>query len=42
MPVNWHAAYDEALTLFVEYPRIDTSSPPGYEAPAARADALCR
>ena len=36
MPINWPAVYDEALSLFVEYLRIDTSNPPGNEAPAAR------
>ena len=36
MTINWPAVYDEALTLFVEYLRIDTSNPPGNEAPAAR------
>ena len=35
-PIHWPAVYDEALSLFVEYLRIDTSNPPGNEAPAAR------
>ena len=36
MAIQWPAVYDEALSLFVEYLRIDTSNPPGNEAPAAR------
>lgn len=36
MPIHWPTVYDEALSLFVEYLRIDTSNPPGNEAPAAR------
>ena len=36
MPIHWPTVYGEALSLFVEYLRIDTSNPPGNEAPAAR------
>lgn len=36
MPIHWPTVFDEALSLFVEYLRIDTSNPPGNEAPAAR------
>ena len=36
MPIHWPTVYDEALSLFVEYLRIDTTNPPGNEAPAAR------
>lgn len=28
LPINWPAAYDEALTLFIEYLGIDTFNPP--------------
>ena len=34
--LNWDAVRDEALDIFVRFLRIDTSNPPGNEAPAAR------
>lgn len=34
--VDWPTVHREALDLFVQYLRIDTSNPPGNEAPAAR------
>lgn len=35
-PIDWPAAHAEALDVLREYLRIDTSNPPGNEAPAAR------
>jgi acetylornithine deacetylase/succinyl-diaminopimelate desuccinylase-like protein len=34
--IDWSAAHAEALDLLTRYLRIDTSNPPGNEAPAAR------
>ena len=34
-PVAWEPIFAEALDIFVRYLRIDTSNPPGNEAPAA-------
>jgi len=34
--IEWPRVFDEALDLLVRYLRIDTSNPPGNEAPAAR------
>jgi len=34
--VDWQAVHREALAVFKEYLRIDTSNPPGRESPAAR------
>jgi acetylornithine deacetylase/succinyl-diaminopimelate desuccinylase-like protein len=34
--IDWKAVFDEALDIFVRYLQIDTSNPPGNEAPAAR------
>lgn len=34
--VDWKAAHREALAILQSYLRIDTSNPPGQEAPAAR------
>ena len=34
--LDWEPLHAEALDLFVRYLRIDTSNPPGREAPAAR------
>ena len=34
--MNWEPVFDEALDIFVRYLQIDTSNPPGNEAPAAR------
>ncbi len=34
--IDWPALHREALAIFKEYLRIDTSNPPGREAPAAR------
>ena len=34
--MNWEPVFDEALDVFVRYLRIDTSNPPGNEAPGAR------
>ena len=34
MSLNWTAIYEEALTHFVNILRIDTTNPPGNEAPA--------
>ena len=36
MAIAWAGVFDEALERFVEYLRIDTTNPPGNEAPAAR------
>ncbi len=35
-PIDWPAVQAEALDVLVRYLRIDTSNPPGREAPAAR------
>ncbi len=35
-PVDWPAVHREALDILTRYLRIDTSNPPGREAPAAR------
>jgi acetylornithine deacetylase/succinyl-diaminopimelate desuccinylase-like protein len=35
-PIAWKPIFDEALDIFVRYLQIDTSNPPGNEAPAAR------
>jgi acetylornithine deacetylase/succinyl-diaminopimelate desuccinylase-like protein len=34
--IDWQPVFDEALEIFVKYLQIDTSNPPGNEAPAAR------
>src|SRR5690606_11635314 len=34
--IDWPAVHAEALDILVRYLRIDTSNPPGNEAPAAR------
>ncbi len=34
--MDWQPVYAEALDIFVRYLQIDTSNPPGREAPAAR------
>ncbi len=34
--MNWEPVFAEALDIFVQYLRIDTSNPPGNEKPAAR------
>ena len=34
-PESWTTIFAEALDIFVRYLRIDTSNPPGNEAPAA-------
>ncbi len=34
--IDWHAVNEEALDILTRYLRIDTSNPPGREAPAAR------
>lgn len=36
MSIDWPATHSEALDIFVRYLQIDTSNPPGNEAPAAR------
>lgn len=36
MALDWQPVFAEALDIFVRYLRIDTSNPPGNEAPAAR------
>lgn len=42
MSIDWPAYHREALDIFVRYLQIDTSNPPGNEAPAARfLGALC-
>lgn len=35
-PIYWSTVCDEALSLFIEYLRIDTPNPPGKEVPATR------
>ncbi len=35
-PIDWAAVHAEALDVLTRYLRIDTSNPPGREAPAAR------
>ncbi len=35
-PIAWPAVHAEALAVLRDYLRIDTSNPPGNEAPAAR------
>ena len=34
--IDWQPLFDEALEIFVQYLQIDTTNPPGNEAPAAR------
>ena len=34
--IDWQPLFDEALDIFVQYLQIDTTNPPGNEAPAAR------
>ena len=36
MAIAWAGVFDEALERFVQYLQIDTTNPPGNEAPAAR------
>ena len=36
MAIAWPGVFDEALERFVQYLQIDTTNPPGNEAPAAR------
>ena len=34
--IDWQPLFDEALEILVQYLQIDTTNPPGNEAPAAR------
>jgi acetylornithine deacetylase/succinyl-diaminopimelate desuccinylase-like protein len=36
LEIDWQPLFDEALEIFVQYLQIDTTNPPGNEAPAAR------